>query len=206
MGGPGSGNWYRWDKRDTTADYHALDVRTLYRGGWLRPGVSGQSRWSYGDRETGAIAWDVLGDWDGRAAALELRYTSEGEAYRYRVALTYTGCHYGGARPWFVCPGCGRRVAILYGGRVFVCRRCRSLAYESSREQPYARAMRRAQKLRERLGDAGGWRSSASAKPRGMHWETHERLLDAALEAEEESLLGLVGWLDRRAPARTEAQ
>ena len=37
---------------------------------------------------------------------------------RYPVFLDTTLCHIGGERHWFLCParGCGRRVAILYGG------------------------------------------------------------------------------------------
>ena len=32
------------------------------------------------------------------------------------VSITWTACHYGGVRAWFICPvpGCQRRVAILY--------------------------------------------------------------------------------------------
>jgi hypothetical protein len=55
-----------------------------------------------------------------------------------RVPLTWTACHFGGKRPWFVCSVCangrycGRRVAVLYlAGDSFACRRCYGLAYES---------------------------------------------------------------------------
>lgn len=36
----------------------------------------------------------------------------------YPVGLDTTPCHLGGERSWFLCParGCGKRVAILYGG------------------------------------------------------------------------------------------
>ena len=48
------------------------------------------------------------------------------EDQNYPVWLDWTPCHFGGERPWFRCPamGCGRRVAILYGGRIFACRHC----------------------------------------------------------------------------------
>lgn len=38
MGGIGSGNWYRWDKRDAVEDYRRLDVRRWQRDGYLEPG------------------------------------------------------------------------------------------------------------------------------------------------------------------------
>ena len=50
------------------------------------------------------------------------------------MRLSRSSCHYGGERPWFLCPHCGRRVAILYGGAVFACRTCYGLAYEVQRE------------------------------------------------------------------------
>jgi len=54
------------------------------------------------------------------------------------VSITWTACHYGGTRPWFICPalGCYRRVAILYIGVGVACRHCLHLAYESQRESP----------------------------------------------------------------------
>jgi hypothetical protein len=65
-----------------------------------------------------------------------------------------TPCNLGGWRAWFICPavGCGRRVAILYGGGIFACRHCYRLADASSREDAGGRATRRADRLRARLG------------------------------------------------------
>ena len=56
----------------------------------------------------------------------------------------------------FICPaaGCGRRVAILYGGGIFACRRRYRLAYASSREDAGDRATRRVPKVRNRGGAA----------------------------------------------------
>ena len=72
----------------------------------------------------------------------------------YAVRIVRTPCNLGGWRAWFICPavGCGRRVAILYGGAIFACRRCYQLAYASSREDAGGRATRRADRLRARLG------------------------------------------------------
>jgi hypothetical protein len=55
---------------------------------------------------------------------------------------------------WFICPavGCGRCVAILYGGGIFACRHCYRLAYASSREEAGGRG--------ELTGFGRGWAGS----------------------------------------------
>jgi hypothetical protein len=76
---------------------------------------------------------------------------------RSSVQLTWTPCHLGGQRPWFLCEGvrarrCRRRTAILYdGGGWFACRDCCGLAYRSQQETPLYRS-RRARKATARLG------------------------------------------------------
>lgn len=52
-----------------------------------------------------------------------------------RIIITHTIPNYGGKRYWFICPGCKRRVGILYiiaYGNIFKCRDCYSLIYQSS--------------------------------------------------------------------------
>jgi hypothetical protein len=56
------------------------------------------------------------------------------------VRIVRVACRFGGARPYFICPGvvngiaCGRRVAKLHGpGHYFLCRHCYCLAYASLR-------------------------------------------------------------------------
>ena len=93
-----------------------------------------------------------------------------------QVMLTRTGCNFGGARPWFLCPCCGRRVAILFGDEVFACRLCRGLAYEVQRETDTDRAIRRADAIRRRLRWHVGILNSDGVKPNGMRWRTYWRL------------------------------
>ena len=96
----------------------------------------------------------------------------------YAVQLDWTACGFGGRRVWWRCPvvGCGRRVAVLHGGRVFACRQCNRLAYRSQREADDNSATRRADKLRKRLGWEPGILNGNGWKPKGMHWRTFERL------------------------------
>jgi len=120
----------------------------------------------------------------------------------YPVYLDWTDCNLAGRRPWFRCParGCGRRVAILYGGSIFACRHCHQLAYASQREAGYDRAARKADRIRDKLGWEPGILNGEGGKPKGMHWRTFERLQTEHDALVGESLAGMArrfGWLDR---------
>lgn len=197
--------------RRTTNEYRKLDVRELHKAGMLDSATPQLWCWYRG----GEVRASVLVK--PAIGCIELRYTvnrsGERREYAYPVKLAWTGCHYGGARPWFQCPDCGRRVAILYGGGRFVCRHCRRLAYEVQRETDADRAFRRVDVLRLRLGWPPGVLNRAGGKPKGMHWRTYHRLFleylnlaDVALEGLSRDL-GLVnGRLDRLADRLCNAQ
>jgi hypothetical protein len=204
MGGEGSGNRYRFDKKTTTGECHSVDVRYLHREGLLEPGHQFSLRWSRAGRETGSIGGVVEGSDRPRRVLLFYRHRSgpgnEWEDVHEPVSLEWTECNFGGERPWFVCPGagCGRRVAILHGpGRYFLCRHCYDLVYESQRGNGMTRALRRAQTIRERLGGSANMTKPFPEKPKGMHWRTYERLRWEHDEADMEQLAGLREWLDR---------
>src|SRR5215211_7124804 len=204
MGGEGSGNRHRFDKKTTTGECHSVDVRYLHRGGLLKPGNWFSLRWSRADRETGSIGGVVEGTETPERVILTYRQRSgpagEWEDVREPVPLSWTACNFGGERPWFICPGagCGRRVAVLYGlGKYFLCRHCYDLTYESQRENEMHRALRRAQTIRERLGGSANMTKPFPEKPKGMHHETYWRLREAHDEAEMAQLAGMREWLDK---------
>lgn len=77
------------------------------------------------------------------------------------------------------CPavGCGKRAAVLYlGAKYFACRKCYQLAYSSQRESVEDRAIRKVDKIRERLEWEPGFLNGRGLKPKGMHWKTFNRL------------------------------
>ena len=164
-----------------TDDMLALDVRKIHRAGRLEPGSHFSWQWSWAGGKTASISiraefGRVFLDYRNRSAN---HAGGEWEPMKYAVGLDWTACAYGGARVWWRCPGagCGRRVAVLYGGRVFACRHCHGLAYRSQRETAGDRAMRRANTGRRKLGWPAGIAFGPGPKPIGMHWRTFNRLL-----------------------------
>ena len=163
--------------KDTTDGYKRIDVHFLKKRGYLVPGTAFTLSWNrHGER----IGWIQCQATD-EAVILAYRHRrGEWEDWKdeeYPVSLSYTRCNFGGERPWFLCParGCGRRVAVLYGGGIFACRHCYQLVYECQREAPHYRLLRKAQKLSERLGGTGCI-DDMVFKPKGMHRRTFERL------------------------------
>ncbi len=177
MGGIGSGRHWHYGANDTTEDYRAIDVRRWQRDGLLTPGNAFGWQWS----RRGEVVTSIQARAENGRVVLSYRHRSGGGEWTdesYPVYLDWTPCNLGGSRPWFLCPavGCGRRVALLYGGTIFACRHCYQLAYPSQRETHDDRAARRADRIREKLAWEPGILNGNGWKPKGMHWRTFERL------------------------------
>lgn len=204
MGGPGSGRRFQGGK-NTTGDMRALDVRRLQRDGLLTPGQAFGWNWSRNGETIASIQMRT----EANQVILKYRSRSNGgewKAMEYPVRLEWTGCNLGGRRAWFRCPaqGCGRRVAILYGGSVFACRHCHKLNYRCQRETDDDRAARRADKIRERLKWDAGILNGNGWKPKGMHWRTFERLQaehDAFVSASLAGMAKRLGLFENRLEA-----
>ena len=133
-----------------------------------------------------------------------MRIGGEWEDVNETVRIVRMPCRFGGARPYFVCPGvvngtaCGRRVAKLYGpGRYFLCRHCSRLAYASQGEDVLNRSVRQANKIKQRLGGNAGIASPFPPKPKGMWRRTYERLCEQAFDAEERADEALAPFVAR---------
>lgn len=192
MGGLGSGRRWHFGANDMTDDYRSIDVRRWRRDGLLAPQQAFGWQWS----RHGEVVASIRVRTEPDRVILTYRHRSGGEDWQdesYPVYLDWTPCHLGGQRPWFLCParGCGRRVAILYGGAIFACRHCYRLAYPSQRETPDDQAARRADWIRERLGWEPGILNGNGLKPKGMHWRTFERLTAEHDAFVQESLAGM---------------
>jgi len=117
------------------------------------------------------------------------------------VRIVYTEPNYGGVRPWFRCPGvvdgekCGSRVRKLYlpnGGEYWLCRECYGLGYTSSRasgddlkqaELRYRRAFAKADRYDRRPHPNNA--PMLPEKPKGMHYDTFDRLMQDVRDARE---------------------
>ncbi|MDQ4078077.1 MAG: hypothetical protein M3220_17740 [Chloroflexota bacterium] len=148
MGGSGSGNWYRWDKKTTVEACRHIDAARWQREGILRAEVHHPGAWGWTDAHTGeqtaSLVYEV-NTMDPSHAWVRLIYTfpQHGGPYDYTILLTTTRPHFGGLRWWFVCPlviqgrPCRRRVQKLYlppGEVYYGCRHCYSLTYTSSQD------------------------------------------------------------------------
>ena len=193
MGGFGSG---KHGGRQCTDDMRPLDVRKMHREGLLKLGMAFSWRWSFDGDTTATINLRVTDadrvrlDYRSRTAH---RNGGEWEPIQYTVSLEWTDCHLGGQRVWWLCPAaaCGRRVAVLHGGRVFACRQCHQLAFRSQRERDDDRSTCRAEAVRRRLGWEPGILNGSGIKPKGMHWKTFDRLQAKHDEAVNASLAAM---------------
>lgn len=161
----------------STDDMHTLDIRKLHRAGLLKPGQYLTWNWS----RRGNVVASIGGTVDTiNSVTLNYRtrpYGGEWQDKRYQVSVDWTACNFGGSRPWWLCPCCGRRVAVLWGGSTYACRHCHRLAYQSTRNSSESKAFARADKVRKRLGWCAGIAHPPGGKPKGMHQKTFERWL-----------------------------
>ena len=182
MGGPGSG-WQMFMTRGgrlTTGSQHSIDIRWLKQKGYLYRRGPGYLSWSCRGEQTGFINYDMENDW----MTLSYRIGDDKEQIEQVIRFDRTPCFFGGYRKWFLCPRCGKRVALLYGaGKYFLCRHCYDLTYDCKQEQPVDRLIRKQRKIQERLGGSGNLGEPILFKPKWMHQKTFDRLRNQADEA-----------------------
>jgi len=196
MGGMGSGRRSNYAGKNKTEDSLRLDIRKMQRTNCLMPGREISWLWSVNDKPVASIRVQV----EVGRVVLAYRHRPRGESewqdVEQAVFMEHTPCTYGGTRPWWLCPSCSRRVAVLYGtGKLYACRHCYKLAYASQVENAYDRARRQAQKIRILLGGTGNMMEQFPSKPKRMRWTTYWRLLAAHDAFAKTSLAGMARWV-----------
>ena len=189
MGGFGSGR-PSGSGRTKVETCRSIDVNRLHKLGCLRADWTGGLQWTRDGDQVASINLRAEADW------LHLSYRvrvggGDWEDIAETVRIVRVPCRFGGARPYFLCSGlingvaCGRRVVKLHGpGRYFLCRHCYRLAHTSQSEGAWDRTLRRASKIRQRLGGEPGTAAPFPPKPKGMWRRTYQRLCERSLEAE----------------------
>lgn len=139
MGGRNSGRRWHYGAKDSTDDYRAIDVRRWQQESLLTPGNSFSWKWTHG--RTGELLASVNVRTETDMVILSYRSRSGDDEWKnqeYPIWLDRTPCNFGGERVWFQCPakGCGRRMAILYGGAIFACRIVTNWPIQASGKTP----------------------------------------------------------------------
>jgi hypothetical protein len=118
---------------------------------------------------------------------------SESE-YRYRISAVTTPCNYGGHRHWFLCPipKCKRRSKKIYlfSEGVFICRKCLKLAYSTQNRSKLDRIIDKKWALIRKLG-ADSDCILDNQKPKGMHWNTFEKIRSEIASLDEQAVFGI---------------
>ncbi len=116
----------------------------------------------------------------------------------FTTTVEATLLYLGGERRWLVCPSCGGRRKTLYVANLgLACRVCAGLRYPSQAMNRRARAIARADQIRERLGWGVGVLRSWGVRPSGMHRETFDRLTGDLSAVEGWLIPDLAGWVKR---------
>lgn len=145
-----------------------IDVRRWRKLGHLKAGMSFVWQWTCDGEATGSISVISFG------SSLRLNYllgtVEEWRDASQTVQLATTPCHYGGSRPWFICPACHLRAGVLYlrSGR-FACRKCQRVSYRSQSGSAIDRVCNKYHRLADAV-EAG--------KPKWQRWATFEKLED----------------------------
>lgn len=166
MGGYSSGR-YRTRNRGTVEEALRLDMATLRRLGFLRPGAitTGPVSWTRGDERAGSITLKVdLTSLDDAHAVLT--YTADGVPQVQRVQIVAEPCRFGGHRFYWLCPVMTwRRCTMLaYGAGRFASRQAQRLTYSTQS----ADALDRLRRARDKA-EARAWGKDGHPRPRGAN-------------------------------------
>jgi hypothetical protein len=149
MGGKGSGRRYDGSTRMTVEKAHRIDVRYMRKHKLLKDGYCGTWSWTRNGQPNGTINFTCHSDY------LTLRYSfrryeeDQWQSIEQHISFEYTTCRYGGCRAWFTCSCCNRRCEVLcLVDRLFLCRRCCRLPYQSQLEDSLGRMIDSRNKLK----------------------------------------------------------
>jgi hypothetical protein len=141
----------RWTTRLTVEECHAVEIGNLVRAGAFEaePGIPCSYTWNDGlGNPVSSIKFPLFPDQTGALAVhfyhqVPATLSTPERIQHQSVQITTTNCNFGGIRRWFRCSlirnnyPCKRHVRVLYSTpheRLFGCRKCHNLTYESSQK------------------------------------------------------------------------
>jgi hypothetical protein len=111
---------------------------------------------------------------------IHVSYVYRDEKDTITIDVAWTPCHYGGQRPWLVCPACERRCVALSVSYIPACRKCYNLVYSSSKNSSrhyMADLENKLQTVGKRLGrKSSGSLEGVPMKPKWMRNTTYQLL------------------------------
>lgn len=172
-----------------------IDIRRWHKAGYLVEAKQFTWQWTCDGEVTGTIGVTAFSD------SLRLNYSVGGRDASQTISTRSTPCHYGGSRPWFACPVCNDRAAVLYlrAGR-FACRHCQRVSYQSQSGSAMDRVCARYHRLDALV---------MAPKPKWQRKATRQRLWDRYEVASEQfegmlamglRALGFADWAAVTAP------
>jgi len=146
------GRW-NWSGRGVIENTARLTIEDLRAWGFIpkEPGArSGTLTLFMGGKKTGDLGATVR--MNQGYGEIEFDYRLDGKPVNYRHGIEAVPLHYGGARLYFKCQNCNRRVTALYFfGGYYACRSCHRLVYTVSRKhRDLAEHITRAQNMGQR--------------------------------------------------------
>jgi hypothetical protein len=172
------GEYERSDAKRAVESYDALDIRLVVRQPMTGTLVSLCWEGGFARRSSADM-------WFGATGVTLFWADPEGRTVVQNLEIEQTPQHFGGIRPWWICPDCGRRCAIVYGfADRFTCRQCGKLTYTTSQSSDWVRKIRKARKIEARLKILKIGDRRVPIRPKGMHQQTFHRLVDRWVAAE----------------------
>ncbi len=194
MGGIGSGRRFQ-HRGPNLEEVPQLDVRTLKRNGLFDQSTSnGSIKWTNSGLPEAALEYAYADSTLCITYAVKARHTASNVVSEH-IFIDRAACNYGGTRTWFLCPNCNARKAILYcASKRFLCRQCYGLNYTCQNEVYPDRMIRKARKLRSKLGAPMDLSQPISERPHGMYRTTFERLI----KQDQDNIKSVVGAYSQR--------
>jgi hypothetical protein len=189
MGGHGSGR-RRFRNDGVVGSSRSLDVSTLQECRALESDVTSEIIWGSSDRERG---FSVRSHASSSGLLLKSTIIRGKETHDVEefVQVSRRPCRFGGARPYFICPGvvavvpCQRSVLKLYlVGLYFCCRHCHRLSFASQSYSELDRAKLKATKIAKRLDSTWSRWDGFPERPKGTWRRRYRRLESQALVAQ----------------------